>query len=92
MVGIENILIKQSHLTLTYYFFFLITTRSLYTFGVNFNSGCFSMRHKCDQKTVYQMSHVMRKRDFCLCENKDADLLFSTCTADQRLCFHYNID
>ena len=30
----------------------------------------------------------MRKLDFCLCENKDADQLCSNCTADQRLCFH----
>ena len=30
----------------------------------------------------------MRKPDFCLCENKDADQLCSNCTADQRLCFH----
>ena len=29
----------------------------------------------------------MRKPDFCLCENKDADQLCSNCTADQRLCF-----
>ena len=32
----------------------------------------------------------MRKRDFCLCENKGADQLCSNCTADQRLCFHYS--
>ena len=32
----------------------------------------------------------MRKQDFCLCENKDADqLICSNCTADQRLCFRY---
>ena len=37
----------------------------------------------------HQMSLVMRKPDFCICENKDADQLRSNCAADQRLCFHY---
>ena len=32
----------------------------------------------------------MRKPDFCLCKNKDADQLCSNCTADQRLCFRYS--
>ena len=36
------------------------------------------------------MSHVVRKLDFCLCENKDADQLCSNCTADQCLCFCYS--
>ena len=36
-------------------------------------------------------SHVMRKRAFCLCENKDADQLLGNREADQRLCFR-NID
>ena len=31
----------------------------------------------------------MRKGAFCICENKDADLLGSNCAADQRLCFCY---
>ena len=33
---------------------------------------------------------VMRKRDYCLCENKGADQLSSNCEADQRLCFRYS--
>ena len=33
------------------------------------------------------MSHVMRKPDYCLCENKGADQLCSICIADQRLYF-----
>ena len=36
-----------------------------------------------------ELSHVVRKRDYCLCENKGADQLYSNCTADQNLCFHY---
>ena len=35
------------------------------------------------------LSHIVRKPDFCLCENKGADQLRSNCEADQRLCFHY---
>ena len=31
----------------------------------------------------------MRKPDFCICENKDADQLCGNRTADQRLCFRY---
>ena len=32
----------------------------------------------------------MRKPDFCLCENKDADHLCSNCTADQGLCLSHS--
>ena len=35
------------------------------------------------------MSLVMRKPDFCICENKAADQLCGNRTADQRLCFRY---
>ena len=35
------------------------------------------------------MSRVMRKPIFCLCENKDADQLRGNREADQRLCFRY---
>ena len=31
----------------------------------------------------------MRKLDFCLCKNEDADQLRSNWEADQRLCFRY---
>ena len=37
----------------------------------------------------YNLSRVMRKPAFCICENKDADRLCSNCAADQRLCFRY---
>ena len=36
------------------------------------------------------MSLVMRKSDFCICENKDADQLRGNREADQRLCFLYS--
>ena len=28
-------------------------------------------------------------KNFCLCENKDADQLHINCEADQQFCFHY---
>ena len=35
------------------------------------------------------MSLVMRKPDFCICENKDADQLHGNRETDPRLCFGY---
>ena len=35
------------------------------------------------------MSRDVRKQDFCICENKDADQLRSNHEADQCLCFHH---
>ena len=35
------------------------------------------------------MRRIMRKPDFCKCENKDADQLRGYHEADQRLCFCY---
>ena len=35
------------------------------------------------------MSRVVRKPDFCICENKDANQLRGKREADQRLCFRY---
>ena len=37
----------------------------------------------------YNMSLVVRKPAFCICENKDADQLRGNREADQRLCFRY---
>ena len=34
-----------------------------------------------------KVSRVVRKPDFCICENKDTDQLRGDCEADQRLCF-----
>ena len=35
------------------------------------------------------MCRVVRKQNYCLCENKGTDQLSSYCTADLRLCFRY---
>ena len=37
----------------------------------------------------YQLSRDVRKPDFCICKNKDADQLRGNREADQRLCFRY---
>ena len=40
-------------------------------------------------RPVKKNSLVVRKPDFCICENKDADQLRGNREADQRLCFRY---
>ena len=37
-----------------------------------------------------QLSRIVRKPEFRLCENKGADQLRSNCEADQRLCFRHS--
>ena len=39
--------------------------------------------------TSNEISRIMRKPDFCICENKGADQLRGNREADQRLCFRY---
>ena len=36
------------------------------------------------------MSRIVRKPEFCLCENKGADQLRGNREADQRLCFRHS--
>ena len=43
----------------------------------------------CGHKATNQLSRVVRKPAFCICENKDADQLRGNREADQRLCFRY---
>ena len=38
---------------------------------------------------MHDMSLVMRKPAYFICENKDADQLRSNCATDQRLCCRY---
>ena len=42
-------------------------------------------------KNGYNLSGVVRKPAFCICENKDADQLRGDREADQRLCFRYMV-
>ena len=50
---------------------------------------------KCMRANLYvckqqnELSRIMRKLTFCICENKDADQLRGDREADQRLCFLY---
>ena len=37
--------------------------------------------------SFFILSRIVRKPDFCICENKGADQLRSYCEADQHLCF-----
>ena len=56
------------------------------------NEAFFSTIHKMSaikQIHKYHMSRDVRKPDFCICENEDADLLRGNRKADQRLCFRY---
>ena len=41
------------------------------------------------KKYFYHLRPVMRKPDFCPCENEGADQLCCNCTAEQHLCFRY---
>ena len=49
-----------------------------------------AIKMHCHSMKKDDLSHIMRKPDFCICDNKGADQLCSNCTADQRLCFHYS--
>ena len=49
----------------------------------------FSLDSLVYSRFTYDMSRVVRKPAFCICENKDADQLRGNREADQRLCFRY---
>ena len=51
-------------------------------FRTHENKFCYSMFQG-------QLSHIVRKPDFCLCENKGAHQLRNNCEADQHLCVRY---
>ena len=57
------------------------------------NNGLFACFKSNFDSTYYvyriTMSRIVRKPDFCLCENKGADQLRGNREADQRLCFRY---
>ena len=62
------------------------------------SANCHGLVTSCNQNTfsvvliasaVDQLSRVVRKPGFCICENKDADQLRGNREADQRLCFRY---
>ena len=55
--------------------------------GVYFSWTCFP--DELASLPLDNMSRIVRKPDFCLCENKGADQLRGNREADQRLCFRY---
>ena len=46
-------------------------------------------RQENQKGMLYNLSRVVRKPAFCICENKDADQLRGNHEADQHLCFRY---
>ena len=55
----------------------------------NLNSAVNCLTIINELKQAAQMSRVVRKPAFCICENKDADQLRGNRETDQCLCFRY---
>ena len=53
------------------------------------NFAVIYLKFKQNGQTLEYLSRDVRKPDFCICENKDADQLRGNREADQRLCFRY---
>ena len=66
---------------ITIYFFYVHSNNDLIFNKIILKNGTFIAQN--------DLSLVMRKPTFCICENKDADQLRSIREADQRLCFRY---
>ena len=58
---------------------------------INFRIACIysNLYRGVPSQQNNQISRVVRKPDFCICENKGADQLCGNRTTDQRLCFRY---
>ena len=56
---------------------------------MRWNRNCEFLKQRLGE-VVTEMSLVMRKPAFCICENKDADQLRGNREADQHLCFRYS--
>ena len=51
---------------------------------------CLPVLQKYDARHIWDnLSCIVRKPAFCICENKDADQLRGNREADQHLCFRY---
>ena len=55
----------------------------------NLNMKCLPIMIISETFSSLNMSRRMRKPTICICQNKVADQLCSSCTADQCLCFRY---
>ena len=72
------------------HFWYLLTTNFIWKILISFPNGVDNAT--CMQRTLFYeatMSLVLRKPDFCICENKAADQLRGNREADQRLYFRY---
>ena len=58
------------------------------TYGQSDKDLCSSLSRQKNISSL-NMSRVVRKPAFCICENKDADQLRGNREADQRLCFRF---
>ena len=70
---------EAAHFDILWQLLLYFTAQDLETFHVDQSESSLS----------HDMSRVMRKPAFCLCQNKDADQLRSDREADQCLCFRY---
>ena len=70
---------------------YLVMFRQLrgHPFGKELRSGL-TVCTLCIMSTC-NLSRIVRKLAFCICENKDADQLRGNREADQRLCFRYTV-
>ena len=57
--------------------------------AAHFYLACCIVDSSLQTFTCKEMSRIMRKPAFCICENKDADQLRGNREAVQRLCFSY---
>ena len=79
----NNVFINCSFEKLAYYFFCHVFSFEIHLKHVN----CFLGNILPYAIIQFHMSRVMRKPAFCMCENKGADQLRGSRTANQRLCF-----
>ena len=64
-------------------------SKTFFSSAIGFSIG-FSILVISHTKPGNKMSRIVRKPNFCLCENKGADQLRGNREADQRLCFRYS--
>ena len=80
----------------TYYMYFFCMVKAQYSNLYTANFEIFVQKFRiftvimiCRHLIHSDMSRVVRKPAFCICENKEADQLCGSREADQRLCFRY---
>ena len=68
---------------------FLCTCKNFCHNAPHISFFCDALWGRSSYEQATNLSRIVGKLDFCLCENKGADQLRSNCEADQRLCFRY---